>query len=65
MKTVLIRALKTFIQACLGYLCTMNIVNFDIDDKNVLVGILISSISAGISAIMNISWKEGKQDENN
>lgn len=52
------RALRTFLQTAIGYI-TVNITLIDFSNdrsvlKSTLMGILISAISAGIAAIMNL-----------
>lgn len=52
------RALRTFFQTAIGYI-TVNITLVDFSNdksilKSTLMGILISAISAGIAAIMNL-----------
>ena len=68
-KSCLIRALRTFLQTAIGYVLT-NItlyfsgVNFADNDvvKNALIGLAISALSAGASAVMNI--EKGEVDKN-
>ena len=60
----LYRAIRTFIQAAIGYAAVaLPTVNWEDTSvlKTTLVGIGISAVSAGISAIMNADWnhKEG------
>lgn len=64
MRDVLIRAGKTFIQSAIGYICTISLVDIDWSNKSVVAGIVISAISSGLSALMNIDWmsKEGDYD---
>lgn len=66
MKETLKRALRTFVQAAVGYFAT-NIalyVGTDFSDmsvvKTVLVGLGVSSIAAGLAAVMNLPKKEGE-----
>ena len=64
MKDIIIRAAKTFIQAALSYVCTMNFIDTDYTNRKLLVGLLLSAGAAGISAIMNIDWtKVGQEKE--
>lgn len=56
MKNIIIRAIKTFIQAIIGYACTISLVDFDWENKTVIVGVVLSAIAAGISALMNFDW---------
>lgn len=52
MNDVLIRALKTFVQASIAYLVA-SIGVVDVFDKGVAEGLLIGAIAAGISASWN------------
>lgn len=52
MNDVLVRALKTFIQASIAYLVA-TIGAVDVFDKGVAEGLLIGAIAAGISASWN------------
>lgn len=52
MNDVLIRALKTFVQASIAYLVA-SIGAVDVFDKGVTEGLLIGAIAAGISASWN------------
>ena len=63
-KELLIRAFKTFIQAFLGYLCTVSIMDIDWSNKKIVIGVLLSAISAGISALMNIDWSTNTSKSN-
>ena len=56
MRDILIRALKTFLQAAMGYVCTIGVSNIDFGKKTAVTGIAISAIAAGFSALMNIDW---------
>lgn len=63
-KTTLKRAGRTFIQSALAYI-TVNVmyINFTDDKvsvKSAVTGLLISAVSAGISAVMNLEKKEGE-----
>lgn len=51
-KDIIIRAIKTFIQALLAYLST-SLLNSDITDKTVIKSIIIGAIASAISAVMN------------
>ena len=55
MNDVLIRALKTFVQASIAYLVA-SIGAVDVFDKGVAEGLLIGAIAAGISAGISASW---------
>lgn len=56
------RALRTFIQAALAYLAVnITVVDFNSDKeilKSTLIGIVVSAVAAGISAVMNLEKKE-------
>ncbi|MBQ3970473.1 MAG: hypothetical protein II685_08345 [Clostridia bacterium] len=56
MKTWVKRAIRTFIQAAVGYLAVaLPTIDFEGDGvKAALIGIGVSSVSAGLAAIMNI-----------
>lgn len=64
MKTLLKRVIRTFFQTAIGYL-VINLSVIDWSDtnaaKNVLFGLGVSSIAAGLAAIMNLN--EVKKDE--
>lgn len=53
MKDILIRALKTFIQAFLGALA-ITLPNANLSDMAVVKSILIGALAAAISAVMNL-----------
>lgn len=63
MKEWVKRAIRTFVQAAIGYLVVaVPAVDFSGDGKAVktaLIGIGVSAVAAGIAAVMNI--REGKQ----
>ncbi len=68
-KPCLKRALRTFIQTALGYIVTnvtlyLGGINYNDGDvlKNALIGLAVSSLSAGAAAVMNI--KEGNEKGN-
>ena len=52
------RALRTFVQTAIGYLAVnVAVVDFSADKaalKSCLVGLGVSAVSAGISAVMNL-----------
>lgn len=52
------RALRTFVQTAIGYLAVnIAVVDFSADKaalKSCLVGLGVSAVSAGISAVMNL-----------
>ena len=66
MKDIFVRAAKTFIQAALGYICTVSLVDINWDDRTVVAGVILAAVSAGLSALMNIDWNaisiEKKED---
>ena len=56
MKDVVVRALKTFIQAAISYVCTISFIDIDWSDNTVVGGVILAALAAGISALMNIDW---------
>ncbi len=56
MKTWVKRAMRTFIQAAIGYLAVaLPAVDFEGDGlKAALIGLGVSTVSAGLAAVMNI-----------
>ena len=56
MKDIIIRAIKTFIQAIIAYACTLSFIDVDWGNKTVVMGIVLSGIAAGVSALMNFDW---------
>lgn len=56
MKTWIKRAIRTFIQAAVGYIAVaLPAIDFDGDGlKAALVGLGVSAVSAGLAAAMNI-----------
>lgn len=64
MKESIYRASRTFFQTAFGYLAVnLALVDFTSEKqtlKTILIGLLISSVSAGASAVMNVK----KEDEN-
>ena len=67
-KESLYRAMRTFIQAMLGYVA-VNVVFVDFSSsrevlKTALMGLLVSAVSAGLSAVMNLE-KGNKENANN
>lgn len=69
MKEWLYRALRTFLQAMLGYLAAnlvATVTQIDAGDgkmlTNTLLGLLASAIAAGIAALMNREKKEEETD---
>ena len=57
MKDVVVRALKTFIQAAISYVCTISFIDIDWSDNTVVAGVILAALAAGISALMNIDWE--------
>ena len=57
MRNIVVRAGKTFIQAALGYICTVSLIDIDWKNKTVVAGVILAAISAGISALMNVDWE--------
>lgn len=51
------RALRTFLQTAVGYLA-VNIAATDINVKSAVMGLVISAISAGIAAVMNLKGEQ-------
>lgn len=51
------RALRTFGQAAVGYIA-VNIAALDFSASNAVKGFIISTIAAGLSAVMNLNSKE-------
>ena len=69
MKEWLYRALRTFVQAMLGYLAAnlvATVAQIDARDetmlKNALLGLFASAVAAGIAAIMNRGKKEEESE---
>lgn len=66
-KNTIIRSLRTFVQAFLAYL----VVNATMIDytlgysaiKMTIIGLVVSAVSAGIAALMNLEWG-GNADDN-
>ena len=56
MKDVVVRALKTFIQAAISYVCTISFIDINWSDNAVVAGVVLAALAAGISALMNIDW---------
>lgn len=56
MRDVLFRAGKTFLQAVIAYIFTLNLSGVDFTDKNVVIGIVTAAVAAGFSALMNFDW---------
>ena len=66
-KETLRRALRTFAQVAVGYIVThIPIVDFtDADEviKRALIGLIVSAISAGIAAAMNLETEDTDEAE--
>lgn len=65
-KETIRRALRTFIQSAVAYL-TVNMVCINFTDdkadvKSAVIGLLISTVAAGISGAMNLGKVEKKDD---
>lgn len=58
------RALRTFIQAAAGYIM-VNVVALDFSAENAVKGFIISTIAAGISAVMNMNSTSNTGGETN
>lgn len=62
-KDTAVRALKTFLQAFLAYILTTLTAGGYFDSgvtKNVLIGVFMSAVAAGVSAVMNMISKRSK-----
>ncbi|MDD6728453.1 MAG: hypothetical protein PUE08_04440 [Eubacteriales bacterium] len=61
------RALRTFIQTALGYIAVnIAIVDFSAEKeilKSALIGVGVSAVSAGLSAVMNLEKKENCEND--
>ncbi len=62
------RALRTFVQAAVAYF-TVNIalINFDSEKsaiKSALIGLAVSTLAAGLAAVMNLEGKEDNSHDN-
>ena len=65
MKETIRRALRTFVQTAIGYIVTNIAILSDPETlqntdilKTTIVGLIISAISAGLAAVMNLPKKE-------
>ena len=65
MKETIRRALRTFVQTAIGYIVTNIAILSDPETlqntdilKTTIIGLIISSISAGLAAVMNLPKKE-------
>lgn len=56
MREILVKAGKTFLQAVIAYIFTLNLSGVDFSDKNVVIGIITAAVAAGFSALMNFDW---------
>lgn len=55
------RAIRTFLQAAVGYFATAWTTGYNAElgfTKQVVIGLIVSSIAAGLSAAMNIEKEE-------
>lgn len=52
-KTFVKRALRTFLQTAIGYIA-VNVAATDLSVKSAVTGLMISAVSAGIAAAMNL-----------
>lgn len=64
MKEMIVRTARTFFEACVGYICA-NIAlclagdNSDVSFvKTALTGLLVSSVAAGVAAVLNMPKKK-------
>lgn len=61
------RALRTFLQAFLGYivvnLAMVDFTTFDEAFKSAIVGLLVGALSAGLSALMNLEHKNDDAED--
>lgn len=65
MKTVAKRAIRTFFQTAIGYFAmNLTVVNWEdpVSSKNVLFGLGVSAIAAGVAAIMNMNEVNNNDD---
>ena len=62
MKDIIIKCLKTFVQAFLAVIVSSGII--DVGDKSVLKSVIVAGVASGIAALMNIDYKsiENKVD---
>lgn len=62
------RSVRTFIQAAVAYLAVnITVVNFSDEKsaiKSALLGLAVSTVAAGLSAVMNLEKKEGDKNDN-
>ena len=65
MKETIRRAFRTFVQTAIGYIVTNIAILSDPETlqntdilKTTIIGLIISSISAGLAAVMNLPKKE-------
>ncbi|MFR5876784.1 MAG: hypothetical protein ACLUFN_09875 [Eubacterium sp.] len=62
------RAFRTFLQAVIAYIC-VHVVLIDFSDQSeslrtVLIGLGVSALAAGLSAVMNLEKKEEISNDN-
>ncbi len=51
------RAIRTFIQTAVGYIA-VNVAATDLTVKSAVLGLLVSAVSAGLAAVMNLRERE-------
>lgn len=61
MRNILTRAGKTFVQAGIAYVCTASAAGIDWSSKNAVIGVVMSAIAAGLSALMNVNWESAEE----
>lgn len=65
-KETLRRAVRTFLQAFLGYivvnLAMVDFTTFDEAFKSAMLGLLVGALSAGLSALMNLEHKDNNDE---
>ena len=52
-KTYIKRALRTFLQTAVGYIA-VNIATTDLSVKSAVLGLAVSAVAAGVTAVMNL-----------
>jgi hypothetical protein len=68
-KECLKRSVRTFLQAAVAYLC-VHLMVIDFSDqseslKQVFIGLAVSTVAAGLSAVMNLEKKGGCSEDDN
>lgn len=65
-KETLKRALRTFLQTAIAYIA-VNIAVVDFSEKeaakSAVIGLIVSSVAAGLAAVMNLEKKEDMNNE--